>query len=354
MWIVRFGALLVAAGVQGCGVELTAFGGPGPDRSVTELRGREIAPASQHGVVRWSPKGDRVTFISPGDRTAVVHDVATGVTEALFTIESGMVHDVQYSADGLAYFTSSTEAEGKFLREHSATGTIVHTAGAVTGHVEYPTWRQGMLVAQAEAAAAFLVSPDLLFLARRGQPPLLVGPGCFGILALSPDETRVLCAKGLTHAEGVAIFPVNGGPIEPIALPIPMELLGQPAQVHWGVGGIRMLYYASCCWNLVLSDQAGGTTRAIARLDREYAKISWSADGRKAVYVESYCAQSDFLSCARSQGFLQLLDLASATIRRVAVHTFPAHDRRHLLAISPTGSTVAYVIGSRLYLLDIT
>ena len=83
--------------------------------------------------------------------------------------------------------------------------------------------------------------------------------------------------------------------------------------------------------------------------------MSWSRNTRKVAYWNSYCGGLglSWLSCSTNQEFLYVLDLASGTSKRVAVHTLAGDFGYPRVAISPTGSTIAYAVNGGLYLLDV-
>lgn len=339
--------------LQACSIDLASGPGSpaGEDRSLPELRGRDIAPAWAGAFVRWAPSGDRITFASPVHGTAMVHDVAAGTTQPLFSIPGGTIYDVQMSADGQTFFSVTSEGEGKVIREYTPAGSRVLTTNGVLNWPGAASWSNGLLVVPGQDAAAFLEFPDQLHLVRRGEPPRLVGGGCHGILAISPDGSRVLCAAGTTNADGVATVNLADGTVHALSIPTPADLLGQASKFHWGDQGIRMLYFSNCCWALAIHDQATNSSRGLASLKSFSGHMSWSGDGRYAAYWDLECVQSGFVACAKYQRYLYHLDPASGTPRRVAVHSQFGDDLA--LALSPSGSVAAYIAGSHLYLLNI-
>ena len=212
-----------------------------------------------------------------------------------------------------------------------------------------------VLVAPSQPVVAFIVSPDSLFLLRRGGEPTLLGSGCIGIAAFSPDESRVLCV--VSDVVNLLVFRTDGGAAE--SLDLPDEVARGAHVIRWDAHGIQVLYSAPrervSDWRYLLYEQASGSSRTLSPAytfpEGITGKMSWSSDGRKAAYWNWYCAQvaSILGPCLITQAFLYVLDVATGTTTRVAVHTGEAGQ----VAISPTGSMVAYIVSDGFYLLAV-
>jgi dipeptidyl aminopeptidase/acylaminoacyl peptidase len=339
---------------QGCGINLS---GPGENTSAAESHGREVSIATSYANIRWSRTGDRFTFESPDRRTAVEYQLASGITRDLFSNGQFVILDVQQSADGLEFYTRSEGGEGgQVIRRHAATGTTVLSDSARSAFFVESEAQEGspLLVAPSGAAAAFVIEPfDQLVLARRGEEPRVIAPGCSGLMAFSPDESRVLCRDGIQPAPGLVAVDLTTGAAEPLA--IPSEVAAGAKAVHWDAGGFRMVYGGHFS-PLSLYEQATNPSRTLVPAFGLFPEsgpdgISWSLNGARVAYWTSYCAQSAGLlgGCLINQAFLYVLDVATGRTRRVAVHTGGAMNA----AISPTGTTIAYAINGLLYLLDV-
>jgi Tol biopolymer transport system component len=123
--------------------------------------------------------------------------------------------------------------------------------------------------------------------------------------------------------------------------------------IRWDAQGIQVLYGDSTAF---LYEQSSGSSRPLpgVYLPHEGGALSWSSDGRKVAYWHDYCAQvAGFLGgCRISQAFLYVLDVATGTATRVAVHTILGVFWQGV-AVSPTGSMVAYTINRGFYLLEV-
>lgn len=360
-WLSLAIALGSAAALPGCDFEIF---GPGPDRSVPEVHGRHISSAHRSTPITWSPSGEEVTFISGDLRMAYAYHPQSGAMRQLYATNTprDRIVDAQLSADGVDWFTISRyvgDTVGpNVVRRHTSAGSTVLTdrGGA---HSSNPPLMRWVLVAPSQPVVAFIVSPDSLFLLRRGGEPTLLGSGCYGVVAFSPDESRVLCGVGSVPSS-FRVFRMDGGAAQPLDLP---DEVAEDAQViRWDAQGIRVLYSAyderfSDGWGYLLYEQAIGSSRPLSpayQSEFTTGKMSWSSDGRKVAYWNSFCAQSAglFGGCSKTQVFLYVLDVATGTTTRVAVHTSTGGGD-YRVAVSPTGSMVGYIVNDGFYLLDV-
>lgn len=167
----------------------------------------------------------------------------------------------------------------------------------------------------------------------------------------------MLCRTGVRIPPKFQVFRTDGGTPEPLVLSPEIQPL---VLIRWGDQGVQVLtIQVSGGFHYVLHELGSGTTRpfsSVAKSSESHtALVSWSSDGRKAAYWTSYCAQySGFLGpCLINQFFLNALDVATGTETRVAVHTAQSCSCS-ALAMSPTGSMVAYTINGRLHLLEVS
>ncbi len=358
-------ALGSAAALPGCdfGIDLS---GPGPDRSVPEVHGRHISSAHRSTPITWSPSGEEVTFISGDYQMAYAYHLQSGAMRQLYASDTltDRIVDAQLSADGVDWFTTSFHAEigtdiPNVVRRHTSAGSTVLTDRG-SAHPSTPPLMRWVLVAPSQPVVAFIVSLDGLFLLRRGGEPTLLGNGCYGVVAFSPDESRVLCGVGSVPSS-FRVFRMDGGAAQPLDLP---DEVAEEAQViRWDAQGIQVLYSAyderfSDGWGYLLYEQASGSSRPLTpayKSEFTTGKMSWSSDGRTVAYWNSSCAQRGglFGGCSITQAFLYVLDVATGTTTRVAVHTSSGGNSRLRVAVSPTGSMVAYNVNGGFYLLDV-
>ena len=363
-------ALGSAAALPGCEFDLFECrpSDPGPDRSVREVHGTYVSSATTDAAITWSPSGEEVTFVSADYRIAYARHVLSGAMRQLYasnTPGEGIV-DAQLSADGVDWFTTSFNVGDTIgwnvVRRHTSAGSTVLTDRGIGGF-EHRTWMRWVLVAPGQPVVAFIVSPDSLFLLRRGGEPTLLGSGCFGIVAFSPDESQVLCPDGTSS---LRVFRTDGGAAESLVFP-PEINVGFADLIRWGEEGIQVLYWGGD--HYLLYEHASGSSRPFTQAPNspEYTvgvgRVSWSSDGRKVAYWNEYGAQIAGRSCSQGsreyiggilQGFLYVLDVATGTTTRVAVHTSTEYsllDSR--VAVSPTGSMVAYMVNGGFYLLEV-
>lgn len=359
-------ALGSAAALPGCdlGIDLS---GPGPDRSVPAVHGRHISSAGRSTPITWSPSGEEVTFISGDYRMAYAHHPQSGAMRQLYASNTlrDRIRDAQLSADGVDWFTTSfhvgdTTVGPNVVRRHTSAGSTVLTDRGGPGyHSNPPPLMHWVLVAPGQPVVAFIGPQNSLFLLQRGGEPRLLGSGCYGVVAFSPDESRVLCGVGSVPSS-FRVFRMDGGAAQPLDLP---DEVAEEAQViRWDAQGIQVLYSAyderfSDGWGYLLYEQASGSSRPLSpayKSEFTTGKMSWSSDGRKVAYWNSFCAQSGSLfgGCRKTQAFLYVLDVATGTTTRVAVHTSSGNSRLRV-AVSPTGSMVAYIVNGGFYLLDV-
>lgn len=347
MWISRVGvALVTAAAMSGC----NDLSGPNPG----ERHGKDIGQATGWAKIRWTPSGDQVTFVSADARTAFAHRLASGVTRTLFTVNDDEdIYDVQFSSDAKEFFTSSRkQILGKpistILRRHTAS-----TADVLEDVV-------GVLVARGHAATAFRVSSESLYVVQRGEEPSLIGSRCTDLIAWSPDDTSILCATGFHTTYG--IFHINGASMESFTLPA--GAANSVMAFHWDARGIKVSHSTECFCQLSVYDEGSGLFRALLPPDDGGAEgpphqISWSNDGTRAAYWTHFCHSDNAVSCRIERDYFYILDLPSGTPKRVAVHAchyegpVAPNCNDAQVAISPTGSKIAYTINSRLFLLDV-
>jgi hypothetical protein len=194
----------------------------------------------------------------------------------------------------------------------------------------------------------FLVQPDSLFLLRRGSEPTLVGGGCCGLIAFSPDQSQVLCRAQLIPA-AFRVLRLDGSGSDSLALP--SDVAGSPKLFRWDATGLRVVYYRNGEYRLY--EQANESTHFLALAASGQETIApdswdWSGDGKATAYwALGYCPPNGFC-----QGDLFVLDLSTGKATRVAGHTDT--DGRARVAFSPDGTTVAYYISGGLYLLKVT
>ena len=363
-WLSLAIALGSIAALPGCdlGIDLS---GPGPDRSVPEVHGRHISSAHRSTPITWSPSGEEVTFISGDFRMAYAYHPQSGAMRQLYASNTlrDRIRDAQLSADGVDWFTISRyvgDTVGpNVVRRHTSAGSTVLTDRGGAHSLRNPPLMRWVLVAPSQPVVAFIVSPDSLFLLRRGGEPTLLGTGCYGVVAFSPDESRVLCSVGSVPSS-FRVFRMDGGAAE--SLDLPDEVAEEAQVIRWDAQGIQVLYSAyderfSDGWGYLLYEQASGSSRPLSpayQSEFTTGKMSWSSDGRKVAYWNSFCAQSAglFGGCSKTQVFLYVLDVATGTTTRVAVHTSTG-VRDYRVAVSPTGSMVGYIVNDGFYLLEV-
>lgn len=241
-WLSLAIALGSAAALLGCdfGIDLS---GPGPDRSVPEVHGRHISSAHRSTPITWSPSGEEVTFISGDLRMAYAYHPQSGAMRQLYASNTlrDRIRDAQLSADGVDWFTISRyvgDTVGpNVVRRHTSAGSTVLTdrGGA---HSSNPPLMRWVLVAPSQPVVAFIVSPDSLFLLRRGGEPTLLGTACYGVVAFSPDESRVLCSVGSVPSS-FRVFRMDGGAAE--SLDLPDEVAEEAQVIRWDAKGIQVL-----------------------------------------------------------------------------------------------------------------
>ncbi|MGQ0703043.1 MAG: hypothetical protein ACT4PM_07935 [Gemmatimonadales bacterium] len=333
----------------GCGGGLLDPSGPRPDESFPEIHGRLIGPAAGSGSVkvRWSADGSLVTFVSSDYSAAYAWEVSTGVSRLLYQApQGGQIFDVQFTSDGEDFYTLS--GPGFFVRRHQTSGETVETY-SYSGNFS-PVLGSALLIAPSQPTAAF-VAGGRLYLIRRGAEPVVWGEGCDGLMAFSPDESEVVCVTSPSVPRNLVIFP------GPSMLNLPAEATTWPVSVRWDETGIRILYWkVGSPVQLRLYQGSTGASATLATLGAlEFANyvFSWVREGTRVAYWTTYCAQtSGLFSCDKVQALLYVLDVESGMVRRVAVHTLERHAGRGL-ALSPDGSTLAYVVGGSLYVLEV-
>lgn len=353
-WSLALGAAL---GLSGC-FELD-LSGPGPDRRIAEDHGTPLDRASAQGELRWSPAGQEVTFISEDYRSAYARHIQTGVRRQLYasSIPQEQTYEATFSADGEEWFTLSSGSAGRVIRRHTTAGSAVITDRGIGGLARSAAEGRGVLVARRQPIAAFVISRDSLILLRRGGEPTLLAAGCNGVVTFSADESRVLCSVGFPPRTFRA-FRLDGGAAEPVDLP--EEVAFGARDFRWHARGLQVLYMATVNGDLryALYDQTSGSKRLLTPAHdypESLDKVTWSDDGSTIAYWTAYCAQSSGLfSCASLQGILYVLDVATGSMRRVAVHTIVGGYGIGHAALSPTGSMVAYTVNNQFYLLKIS
>lgn len=336
-----------------CGPDLS---GPGPDTSLPEEHGSLVAQAGVGADLAWSPSGEELAFVSQDYHLALAYRPgAAPPVRQLYALErpGEEIRQVALSADGADWFTATMVSTGVVVRRHTTGGVEVLTDRGSGGSAFGAAGGQPLLVAAGQPLAAFVVQPDSLFLLERGGAPTLLGTGCTGVVVFSPDGSQLVCVAG-GWPPAYRVFRAGGGGSEP--LPLPAEVAPMALLIRWDTDGLQVLYRD--VWQLGLYRHADGSTRMLTpppeRQEFLQGGVSWSANGAKVAYWKTYCAQlSGFFSCGVTQAFLYLLDVSTGAITRVAVHTL--HDPNLMLqvALSPDAATLAYVVGSGLYLLEL-
>ena len=354
MWnVIRPVALLL---VLTTGCEVVNLSGPGADQGLPELHGKDIDAADLGGSLNWSPDGRELGFITNSYRTAQTYRVENGDFRLLFTLDGGDLHEVGLSADGAESFTTSSGGTPELvIRRHSTQGTITLTNRGTGGALYRGAEGHAVLPSPTQPVAAFTALPDSLFRIVRGSAPRLLGTGCLGIIAWSPDESQLLCMS-VRDRGGYAVFRVDGGASTPLALP--QNVTGYARFILWGAAGIQIVFsdiFAARIYDVSTTRSrtiipAGSLTESV-RMNR----MSWSANGAKLAYGSSYCAQTQgLLGCARSQWILYVSDVQTGVATRVAVHADePVRGGLGSVALSPDASRLAYVMNGRLNLLDL-
>ena len=238
MWnVIRPVALLL---VLTTGCDVLNVSRPGADQGLPELHGKDIAAADVGGSLNWSPDGRELGFITNSYRTAQTYRVENGDFRLLFTLDGGQLHEVGLSADGAESFTTSSGGTpGRVIRRHSTQGTITLTNRGTGGVFDSAAEGHAVLPSPTQPVAAFTALPDSLFRIVRGSAPRLLGTGCLGIIAWSPDESQLLCMS-VRDRGGYAVFRVDGGASTPLALP--PNVTGYARFILWGAAGIQIVF----------------------------------------------------------------------------------------------------------------
>lgn len=340
-------ALGVAATSLGCKLELFDSS-PVPEEPelIPEVHGRYVASAGGNPIT-WSASGEEIAVGSADYRSAFAYHLQSGAVRQLYASEH--IYDAALSADGVDWFTTSFQGTATMIRRHTSSGSTVLTDRGTTGAGAGLVQGSGVLVAPHQSGAAFIVRPDSLFFLRRGGGPTLLGSGCTGILTFSPDGSRVLCTVP-GWPPSFQVFRLDGGVPEPLML---SPEVTSPRLIWWGQQGIQVLFGNTAAF---LYDVGSGSSRPLpgVHLPLVPGTGAWSNHGKKVVYWNDYCAQSAgglfSRECRVNQGLIYVLDTATGTTARIAVHTGSGSGQ---VAISPIGSTVAYTINRGLYLIEL-
>lgn len=243
----RIASLSAVAIIVACDFDILPSG-PGPDNSVPEVHGTPISSASSFSArITWSPSGEEVTFVAADLQTAYAYHLQSGALRELNTSTSNtaLIYDAALSADGVDWFTTASGAQGDVIRRHTSTASTVLTIfGTYTPAFRGPAEGRAVLVAPGQPVAAFGVLPDSLFFLRRGNAPALLGTGCYGIVAFSPDESQVLCAEA-GFQRGFRVFRADSGAAQ--SLDLPDEVAQRARLIRWDAQGDPCALYDSIC-----------------------------------------------------------------------------------------------------------
>ena len=210
-----------------------------------------------------------------------------------------------------------------------------------------------MIISPMRPVAYFVATPDSLFSHARGSGARLVSTGCAAILALSADETELLCLSA--NREAIIVRADGTGTR---SLTLPAGLTTNARLYSWGIAGIQVIYGDGL--DAKLYDVQARSTRTViaSRSLFDFTpldKLSWSADGRVLASVKNVCAQtSGLFSCARNQWVFEIRELVSGGTTRVAVHNADSNSHGWTsVSVSPDSKLLAYTVNGRLYLKEL-
>lgn len=330
--------------------------GPEIDQPVPNSPGSVIAAASPGAGIHWSPAGDQLGFVSESN-AGWIYETVSGTTRSVYTAGVGSVNNVHPSGAGFATYIRSSELEARRILRQAGGETTSLAEDGVVWDSPLRAGGKGLELAPNGILALFLTHPNRLFVSRDGVPPIVIGAGCDGIVAISPDGGRAICAVGLSGELSFVIFHLEVAAVEP--LPLPADVQSRVLHVNWGPHGIQLLFGRPFLSEpLAVYDWGSGSTQvlvpaAVAPEGGPYFR-DWSRDGRRVAYWTSRCVQSGgWFVCARRQWYLHVAEVATGERRRVAVHTVTSDVLGLPTAISPDGTRVAYIMGTTLHLVEV-
>ena len=206
------------------------------------------------------------------------------------------------------------------------------------------------LVTPGDSVAAFIVTPDSLFLLRSSGARDFLGTGCRALVSVAADASRFLCDGYGTVA--FIVLHSDGSTGEQLTLPAGLPASRRAAR--WGATGIEGLYWDA---GRVAFYRARGASGPLSGTVPDSAlghswNLSWSADGLTALYWTTGCA-AVLVSCLQRVASLYRLDVATGGIVLVARHKVSTRAPSLQVRASPTGSAAAYSVEGELYLLSL-
>jgi hypothetical protein len=339
--------------VSGCvSVDFTK---PGPSTASREDRGR-LVDGNTYGVAAWSPDSRELYYPSRGanlDRIQAF-DPQAGTTRNVGEQLSGTIapNELVVSADGatIYYVLSDRDGNTLFARPVGSgperlIATGVESRGAIEGMAH-------IMTSPVANQLIFAGASEDLFVHERatGSTRFIQTGGCRQIATVSPDGREVLCASSVARA-AVNRVSIPNGSVSDLALPLASDT--DLRSMHWGPGGIRVLYRQFLEY-FVLDALTGSVTRVLAgnaSLETGVnSRIGWSRDGGTLAYWQWRCVRSTgFLSCD-TQSTLNVLRLADLKATPVAIVN-GSDTSAPLLA--PDGRRVAFFVQGSLYVKDL-
>lgn len=329
---------------------------PTIDEPLPDSPGIVLAEAWPGAGMHWSPSGDQLGFVSQG-HTGWIHELASGSTRSVYVASVGSVHNVHPTGAGSGAYIRSTELAARRILRQTGTETTSLSEDGVVWDSQLRGGGQGLALAPNGGLAVFLANPNRLFVLRGDEPPVFIGEGCDGIVAIAPDQGRAICAVGLSGPLSFVIFHLGVPAVEP--LPLPAAVQSSVVSVRWGPKGIQLLTGRRILSEpLQVYDWSSGSTQllvptAVAPEGGPYLG-DWSRDGRRVAYWTNRCLQFEgWFDCTRRQWYLHVADVATGVRRRVAVHTSYSDHYGVPTAIAPDGARIAYLMGTTLYLVQV-
>ena len=286
-------------------------------------------------------------------------------------VDNGEFRPLLTSPDFLAYITPNADGTAIFFARQSSTSLArMVVRHSLTGDsaeevlsVNTSGWNGGTNI----GGLSFLLAPDGHQVAVVTRPDSLsvydpashqsrfVATGCKSLVAWAPDASEVLCMSPdvVQPFRTFTRISLSNGSRQPVSMA--QEISDYPGIVRWDASGLRII---SSGYNAV-SVFDGNTSKVTVLLPAgdiltgpgiDPDHFAWSQDGRRVAFWTRQCVRNiGWTSCGGSQAVLTVADLASNTVRQVAIYHYSGLQTG-AIAFSPDGTHLLHSLGPTLYI----
>ena len=304
--------------------------------------GSEITTAATMSRIVWAAP-NQIAFVSADYRFGYIRDLNNGTQRPVAIAgPGGQVHYATIGSSGAVYTVETTVGKG-LSRQQGTINELITTRP--TGMLALEHFEPALDLPNGDVA--YVVRPDSLYVRAADGTNRFVNSGCAALAAVSPTGTSVAC---FTVASQVLLrtFALANGSITNVDTGNHF-----PIQVIWKADGMYLLGRSG---PYVLRTPTGSTVVADYASSLEYAVpgAALSPDLTRFAYWTHYCASGLQLVCSRSQYSLNVMNVSTRAVTRVAVHDFvTGRNGSGAIAFSPDGREVAYVFADRLFRISV-